>query len=230
MMYELLGRITFIFLIGLALLFLLSFVLSVVLIKKRRIILPRLLLFTVDHFYHQIKGLAHLFGLRESLVDNIGIELRNTLSANAFARIAPHDRILVVPQCIRHPKCQARLDSSQGIMCKDCGMCIIKNLKVEAARLGYQFYAVPGGRFVERIVKKVQPKAALGVACYKDLNNAMHDLSRAKFIVQGVPLVRDGCVGTEVNLRELLDRMKLGIEDTLKVPSPCELEASKKTA
>jgi hypothetical protein len=221
MFYDLLGRVTFIFIIVSSFLFLLSLLLGAILIKKRRILLPRLLLFTVDNFYHQYKKITHVFGIRETVVDQIGIELRNTLSAKAFASVNPNDRILVVPQCVRHPKCPARLDSSRGILCKECGLCIIKELKSEAETLGYRFFAVPGGRFVERIVKRVKPKAALGVACYKDLNNAMHDLSRARFIVQGVPLVRDGCVGTEVNLRELLERMRLGIEETVKLPSPC---------
>ncbi len=227
MFYELLGRITFILIIAFTVLFILSLILGVILVTKKRILLPRLLLFTVDNFYPQFKKLAEIFGIRDTVIDQIGIELRNKLSANSFAVIKPQDRILVVPQCIRHPKCPARLDSSKGILCKECGLCIIKDLKGEAENLGYRFYAVPGGRFVERIVKTVQPKAALGVACYKDLNMAMHELSRHRFIVQGVPLVRDGCVGTEVNLRELLERMRMGIEDAIKMPSPCETTASK---
>lgn len=222
MFYEILGRITFIFLIGLTLLFFLSLVLGAILIKKKRIVLPKFLLFTIDNFYMQYKKLAKTFGVSESLVDYIGIELRNTLSINAFAKVKPQERILVVPQCLRHPKCPARLDSSRGILCKECGLCIIKELKGEAERLGYRFYAVPGGRFVERIVRTVKPKAALGVACYKDLNSAMHELSRSRFVVQGVPLVRDGCVGTEVNLRDLLERMKLGIEDAITISSSCD--------
>jgi hypothetical protein len=230
MFYEFLGRITFLILIGLFFVFLLSIVLGVILVKRKKILLPKFLLFTVDNFYPQSKKLATVFGIRETVVDHIGIELRNTLSATAFASVNPRDRILVVPQCIRHPKCPARLDSSRGILCKECGMCIIKELKGEAERLGYRFFAVPGGRFVERIVRTVKPKAALGVACYKDLNNAMHDLSRGRFIVQGVPLVRDGCVGTEVNLRELLERMKLGIEESIKMPSPCNESFSKSTS
>lgn len=221
MFYEILGRITFLFLIAFLALFLLSFFLGVILIKKKRVVLPKILLFTIDNFYFQFKKLANIFGISESLVDYIGIELRNTLSTKAFARVSPKDRILVVPQCLRHPKCPARLDSARGILCKECGMCVIKDLKGEAERLGYGFYTVPGGRFVERIVMRVKPKAALGVACYKDLNTAMRELSRSRFIVQGVPLVRDGCVGTKVNLRELLECMKLGIEDSLKIPSPC---------
>lgn len=221
MFYELLGRITLLILISLSALLSLSIVLGSILVKKKRVVFPKLLLFTFDNFYFQFKKLAKTFGISESVVDQIGIELRNTLSARDFARVSADDRILVVPQCLRHPTCPARLDSSQGIICKGCGMCIIKDLKVEAERLGYRFFAVPGGRFVERIVKTVRPKAALGVACYKDLNMAMHELSRGRFIVQGVPLVRDGCVGTEVNFRELLERMKLGIEETIKMPAPC---------
>jgi hypothetical protein len=222
MFYELLGRLTFIFLIGLFLLLLLSLLLGIILVKKKRIVFPKILLFTIDNFYFQLKKISKLLGLRDSIVDFIGIELRNTLSLKDFSLISPGDRILVVPQCLRHPKCPARLDSSRGILCKECGLCVIKELKGEAERLGYRFFTVPGGRFVERIVKTVKPKAALGVACYKDLNMAMHELGRSSFIVQGVPLVRDGCVGTEVNLRELLDRMKLGIEGSIKKGSPCD--------
>jgi hypothetical protein len=222
MFYEILGRITFIFLIAVIGLFLLSLLLGFLLIKRKRIVLPKILLFTVDNFYFQFKKIASMFGVSESLIDHIGIELRNTLSADAFASVSPEDRILVAPQCLRHPKCPARLDSSRGILCKECGMCVIKDLKGEAKRLGYKFYTVPGGRFVERIVRTVKPKAALGVACYKDLNMAMHALSRGSFVVQGVPLIRDGCVGTEVNLRELFERMKLGVEESIRIVPPCK--------
>ncbi|RMF91144.1 MAG: DUF116 domain-containing protein [Methanobacteriota archaeon] len=222
MFYELLGRITFLAVMALAALLLVSLILGILLVKKKRILLPKILLFTVDHFYFQLKKVASMFGVRESIVDQIGIELRNTLGAQSFAMVEPKDRILVVPQCLRHPKCPARLDSTEGILCKECGLCVVKDLKGEAERLGYRFYTVPGGRFVERIVKRVRPKAALGVACYKDLNMAMHELSRSRFAVQGVPLVRDGCVGTEVNLREVFERMRLGIEDAVASVSPCE--------
>ena len=222
MFYELLGRATFVLIVAAIIVFLISILLGIILVKKKKILLPRLLLFTVENFYHQYKKIARLFGIGENIIDHIGIELRNKLSLEAFATVKPEERILVLPQCVRHPKCPARLDSSQGIMCKDCGLCIIKDVKAEANRLGYKFYAVPGGRFVERIVKRVKPKAALGVACYKDLNSAMQGLSKSRFVVQGVPLVKDGCVATEVNLNELFRRMRLGIEDKLPAKSPCE--------
>jgi hypothetical protein len=212
MFYELLGKLTLAFLIASCFLFLTSLALGILLIKKHKLVLPNLLLFGIDTFYLYLKRFASKFGLGEKIIDLIGIEVRNSLSRDKFAEVKAEDRILVVPQCLRHEKCPARLDSTIGITCKECGMCMIKDLKTEAEKLGYRFYIVPGGRFVERIVKAVRPKAALGVACAKDLNMSMHDLSKIKCLVQGVPLIKDGCVHTEVDIKELVRVMRLGIE------------------
>jgi len=215
MLYEIVGKLS----IAIGLIFLslilVSLLLGVVLIKKNRFILPKLLLFMMENFHVQVEKVAKAFGLGEEIVDKVCIEVRNHLSIESFTKVQARDRILVVPQCMRHIKCPARLDSNIGIACKGCGMCIIKDIKAEVERLGYGFYVVPGGRFVERIVRAVRPKAALGVACCKDLNAAMHEISKTKCVVLGVPLIHEGCVQTKVNLIELFKRMKLGIEDSI---------------
>ena len=217
--YEIVGRLA-VFSLGILLtLLLVSLILGWLLIKKRKLVLPRLLLFTMDSFYLQFKKIARAFGLSDKLVDAIGIEVRNRLNSEKFARIPPSERILVVPQCIRHIRCPARLDAKTGISCKDCGMCIIKDLKAEAERLGYRFFIVPGGSFVKRIIKATRPRAALGVACHSDLNMGMHEISRKSCAVMGVPLLRDGCVETQVNLEEILRTMRLGVEKVAKEAS-----------
>lgn len=213
MVYEIIGKISIVVMVSIFMLLLVSLFLGMLVVKKKKLILPRLLLFTVDTFYFQLKKLAKKFGLGEKIVDIVGIEVRNNLGFKKFSKIKPKDRILIVPQCLRHAKCPARLDSMIGIACKECGLCILKDLKAEAEKLGYGFYIVPGGRFVQRIVKAVRPKAALGVACTKDLNIAMHELANTKTIVQGVPLMKDGCVQTQVNVDELLNRLRAGIAE-----------------
>ncbi len=223
MLYETIGKAS----IAIAAVFLgllvLSFILGVVLVKKKKLILPRVLLFTLDTFYLQVKKLAKVFGLNERIIDQIGIEIRNHLNFESFSKVPAKERILVVPQCLRHIKCPARLDSKVGITCKQCGMCIINELKSEAERLGYGFYVVPGGRFVERIVRTVKPRGALGVACTKDLNTAMLGIWRSGVAVQGVPLAYDGCIETKVDLQELFRRMRAGIEDAAqRIEKGCE--------
>jgi hypothetical protein len=211
MFYDLVGKISVGIILSCFFLIVLSLSLGIILIKKNKLFLPRILLFTLDTFYLHSKRIARIFGLGDKIVDQIGVEVRNHLNQDKFSEVEPKDRILVVPQCLRHSKCPARLDSSIGITCKGCGKCVINDLKKEAENLGYRFYVVPGGRFVERIVKAVKPEAAIGVACFKDLNIAMHEISKAKCIVQGVPLIKEGCVETQIDLNRLIGVMRLGI-------------------
>jgi hypothetical protein len=231
MFYEIIGKISIaVGIIALGLI-ITTLILGTILVKKNRLFFPRVLLFTVDTFYLQLKRVAQFFGMSSSIVDQIGIEVRNNLNLNRFSNIKSKDRILVVPQCLRSMKCPARLDSSVGVTCKGCGKCSIKDLKEEADRLGYGFYIVPGGSFVERIVKAIRPSAALGVACYKDLNIGMHELSRANCLVMGVPLIKDGCVETNVNTKDLLNMMRLGIEKGIEdVQKGCSPELGFKDA
>ncbi len=221
MFYEVVGKVSIFLVASLLALLFFSLVLGVILVKKQRFVLPKVLLFTVDTFYLQIKELTKKFGLGERIIDQIGIELRNHLYFNEFSSIAPADKIVVVPQCLRDLKCPARLDPASGIKCRECGKCVINDLKEDAKSLGYTMYVVPGGRFVERIVKRVQPKAALGVACTKDLNMAMHQISKSGIVVQGVPLIHDGCMNTKVDVKELIYRMKLGIEGVVESTRQC---------
>jgi hypothetical protein len=231
MFYEVVGKISIAAIIMAFGLIFTTLILGTVLVKKNRLFFPRVLLFTVDTFYLQLKGVAHFFGMSPSIVDQIGIEVRNNLNLNRFSSIKSKDRILVVPQCLRSIKCPARLDSSVGVTCKGCGMCMIKEVKEEADRLGYGFYIVPGGSFVERIVKAIRPQAALGVACFKDLNIGMHELSRANCLVMGVPLIKDGCVETSVSAKDLINVMRLGIEQGIEdVQKGCSPEPGLKDA
>lgn len=226
--YSIIGKVAVAGAAAFLALLLVSLLLGVVMVKKRRLFLPRILLFTVDSFYMQLKRLANFFGLNEKIVDLIGIEVRNSLNERDFAKVSPEDRILVMPQCVRHPKCPARLDSSTGIDCRSCGLCMVNDLKSEAERLGYRFYLVPGGSFVKRIVKAIRPKAAIGVACHRDLNMGMHEISRAECVVMGVPLLKDGCVSTEVDVKEVYRKVRLGIENfkERKIESSCSSDTS----
>jgi len=221
MFYEVVGKVSVLLVLGVLGLFLFSTILGIILIKKQKLILPKVLLFTVDTFYLQLKKIVEKFGMGDTIIDHIGIEVRNHLFAQRFAAIPAESRIVVMPQCVRHLKCPARLDPASGIKCRDCGKCVVKDVNEVGERLGYKVFVVPGGRFVQRIVKKLHPQAALGVACHKDLNLAMHDIAKANIMVQGVPLIRDGCMNTAVDLKVLTKRMRLGLEEIREIPRAC---------
>jgi len=226
--YQIFGQIVFI--LGLLLLGLLSttLILGRLQIKEDRLIFPKLLLFTVDVFYGLFKKFSENVGVDGKIVDQIGVEVRNKVNEKLFKKINHDEKILVLPHCLRHSECQANLDTS-GIVCQNCNKCVIGVLKSKGEEMGYQVFIIPGSQFLKKIVENNKFKAILGVACYQDLNLCMMKVS--KFSVQGVPLLRDGCVNTKVDSRAVLEKMGaiLPNETPVIIDSSCTDTNRKKT-
>ena len=213
--YQIFGQIVFI--AGILILALLSvtLILGRILIKQEKLIFPRLLLFTIDVFYGLFKKFAGNVGVDEKIVDQIGVEVRNKVNEKSFNKIDDKDKVLILPHCLRSPKCEAKLDAT-GLHCTDCNRCVIGVLKDKAEDRGYNVFIIPGSTFLKKIAKENKFKAVLGVACYQDLNLAMTKLS--KFHCQGVPLLKDGCVCTKVDTRAVLDKMGIELPQSTKIP------------
>ena len=81
-------------------------------------------------------------------------------------------------------------------------------------RLGYKGVCIaPGGSLALRFVQEMRPRAVVAVACAKELQqgeDAVVDLGLTRSRVAVVPLSRDGCVDTEVNLDEALALLRAG--------------------
>ena len=192
-------------------------------VKKEKLILPQFVLFILDSLYLPLKKFAPHLGLKEDIIDQMGIQIRNKIHSEKFKKIPPNERILVFPQCLRHPDCPARL-KSLGVICIHCGKCFIAKVKIEAEKLGYKVFIVPGSSFVKRIIKEFKPKGALGIACCQELNLAMLKTAEQKCVVQGVSLLKDGCINTQVDVAELINKLKLGIEELGQIKKPpCEI-------
>ncbi|MDP1553624.1 MAG: DUF116 domain-containing protein [Methanobacteriaceae archaeon] len=207
--YQIFGQMVVIAGILLVFLLFMTLVLGKILIHQDRLIFPKVLLFTIDLFYGLFKKFSESIGLDEQIVDHIGVEVRNKVNEKKFKSISDDEKLLILPHCLRNPKCEATLEPS-GMVCTGCNKCVIGVLKEKAEIKGYKVFIIPGSTFLKKIIEQNNFKAVLGVACYQDLNLSMMKLS--KFAPQGVPLSRDGCVKTKVDPKAVLDKMGL-IED-----------------
>ncbi len=133
-----------------------------------------------------------------------------------LAGIPPAERVLLLPHCLRPSQTCPGRPSRDGFQCpEDCGeRCGIRSLRTEALRLGYKGVCVaPGGALALRFVREVRPRAVVAIACAKELREgeeALADLGPAPPFVAVVPLSRDGCVDTEVNLDAALALLRAG--------------------
>lgn len=152
----------------------------------------------------------------EELTDQIYVEIKNKAYKEDFSKVPVEKRAVFIPQCLRNVReCPAEF-GEYGWKCVKCGRCPIGEIIEHGERLGYrQFYVVPGGSLVKKILKVKVPKgeikAAVGIACWPELAEAAEKLSILKIPIQGVPLLRAGCINTLVDVERVKEVLELGL-------------------
>lgn len=205
--YELLGKIFIIAVITLGLLILIAALAIVFSTKRGPIFMSRVLLALTTTFYGPLKYLFNKLRLDTRMVDQFIIALHNARSEEKFKKIDPHDKIVFLPQCLRSVDCPAKITAAEGIVCQQCGQCIIGHLKGRLEPMGYRVFVVPGGTFIERIIKTHKPKGIFGVACNANLSDLAMTLGSTGIVMQGEPLLRDGCINTICDADRVLSRL-----------------------
>ena len=156
-----------------------------------------------------IKALFWVARADDSMVDDVGVRLRNYINTKKFLETPCERRIIFMPQCLRSVQCPAKL-TPDGIMCIDCGRCGIGEAKKYAESMGYKFYVVPGSSFIKRIIKKYRPAAIVGVGCSMEIKEGL-DLCHSHGIpARGVPLSTSGCVATTIDWQSFFDAISEG--------------------
>jgi uncharacterized protein len=221
--YQIFGQIVFILAIVLLTLLSVTLILGKLLLKEDKLVFPRLLLFTVDMFYGIFKKFSENVGVDGKIVDQIGVEVRNKVNEKVYKHTKPQDKIVVLPHCLRSTECEANLETS-GLVCNNCNRCVIGVIKTKAEEKGFKVFIIPGSTFLKKILEKNDFKAVLGVACYQDLNLSMMKLS--KFSCQGVPLLKDGCINTKVDVKAVFEKLgEIQNQDPNPIGSSCSNES-----
>jgi len=111
-------------------------------------------------------------------------------------------KLLFLPACLRNSKICPNEQSEEGISCRNCkdtNSCAIGRLKDFADSLKYSTFVAPGGDLVEKIVEKTKPVVVIGVACRKELNQALDYLGKFDIVMDYVLLTKTGCIDTDVD-------------------------------
>lgn len=171
--------------------------------RGRRAPLKRFALVILELLYLPLRMLWAALPVRASL-DAWMVGLRNGANRRRFARAKRG--IVLAPACLRHLACAAP-SSRRGIQCAKCGLCKLHGMHEEAARIGWQVFILTGSAYVPRLVAEERPDAALLVACPHECNKVMMALGRLP--TYGVPLTRNGCVATDVDLEGVSAALRL---------------------
>jgi hypothetical protein len=175
--------------------------------KTGNILFPNQMILGIIFFEGPIKAVMRLFGVDDTVIDKISIDLQNRAMRKAFNKIPYDKRAIFIPQCLRSVDCPARL-SPEGIKCKDCGSCEITKARQAAEKLGYSFFIVPGSSFIFRMIKKYHPKAIIGVGCMAEVKEGLDLMHKNNVPAIGVVLDRSGCVETQMDWKKFYEVMQ----------------------
>ncbi len=134
-----------------------------------------------------------------------------------LSAIAPGERVLLLPHCLRRTDTCRNKYTRQGLECQECTPdCPVNRLRAAALRLGYKGVCIaPGGALALKFVREKKPRGIVAVACDKELESGIHgvrelgtEISPVPIVI--VPLLRDGCVDTEVDMELALEKISAG--------------------
>ena len=136
-----------------------------------------------------------------------------------LATVPAGRRILLLPHCLRHAdKCKAKYDK-HGLQCARCSPdCAVNRLRQAALDLDYKGVCVaPGGRLAVTYISETRPDAIVAVACQKELEEGIANVGGLddngyRPLIVVIPLSRDGCVDTEVEVGPALEIVSTGSE------------------
>ena len=165
------------------------------------------------------QAIAKKFGLNDRMVNYTHIEVRNKLNEFGFKRTPYEKRILFLPHCLRNSKkCKADY-IEEGLKCKRCGSCDIDRLLKIGEELGYsKSFITPGGSMVQKLIKKYNPEAIIGICCYHEANLGFDELRGTGIHAQVCLLMHDGCKDTKANIAEAKEKMELIDKKILEKP------------
>src|SRR5687767_3907600 len=145
--------------------------------------------------------------------DYVGVLLNNELWRESLASIPYERRLLLLPKCMRvEAKCPTPFDEF-GLLCKQCGLCTIQDLTIEAERLGYAVLVAEGSAVVMCIIQTGKIDAIVGVSCLSVLEQAFPYMEAAAIPGVAIPLLQDDCIDTTVDLDWVWEYIHLSSED-----------------
>ena len=177
---------------------------------KRSAAIPPL---SMDELREHTTAVLEAAGLDMRYADYTAVLVSNAAWRDTVAQVPYDRRLLLVPKCLRvEDKCPAPFDEF-GLLCKECGLCSLQDLTVEAERLGYAVLVAEGSAIVRKMIETGKIDVVIGVSCLNVLEKCFPHMDAAAIPSMAIPLLQDDCVNTTVDLDWVWDVIHLNAAD-----------------
>ncbi|MCU0915072.1 MAG: polyprenyl synthetase family protein [Planctomycetes bacterium] len=152
-------------------------------------------------------------GMDRRYFDFAAVLVNNEAWRETVAAIPYEKRLLLLPKCLRSAKeCPAQFDEI-GLLCEHCGRCVIDDLKTQAEQLGYAVLIAEGSPVVMSLIETGRIEGVVGASCLSVLEKVFPYMEAGAVPGMAIPLLRDGCAHTSVDLDWLWEAIYQTAED-----------------
>ncbi len=140
-----------------------------------------------------------IFGIPEDDIRHSFIEVNNYVVCSGSYALSPERILILAPHCLQNNTCTHKI-TTEVSNCRLCGKCSVGDLRQLSAQYGSPLIFATGGTLARAALKKLQPQAAVAVACERDLASGI--LDAYPLPVFGVLLERPNgpCFNTRVTI------------------------------
>jgi len=155
---------------------------------------------SVDELRTHTDAILQAVEMDRKYTDFAAVLANNEAWRETVAAIPYDRRLLLLPNCLRRAdECPAEFDDL-GLLCQQCGRCVIGELKGQAEQLGYAVLIAEGSPVVMSLIETGQVEGIVGVSCLSVLERVFPYMEAGAVPGLAIPLLRDGCADTCVDL------------------------------
>ncbi len=153
---------------------------------------------------------ARLFGSTPDRMAHSAVQVSNAVARATKRRVKRRGPVLVLlPRCLQRPECpEAVVDDIEN--CRRCGECPVAALLALRDEFdGVVMAVLTGGSVVPAVVRRLDPRAVIGVACERELIAGIYAVDDRPVFGVANQRPRGPCRGTEFKWADLRAAVEL---------------------
>lgn len=170
--------------------------------KKTSLNLMKINLKFVNLLFNPIISIASIIGIPKNDIRRVFVKLNNSYIYSNTYNFDIKDILILIPHCIQKNSCKLKV-TNKIENCSKCGLCNVSDLIKLKEKIGINIVIATGGTLARKMIIENKPKAAIAVACERDLTSGIQDMSHIPVLGIFNKRPNGPCVDTCIDIHEV---------------------------
>lgn len=170
--------------------------------KKVNSSLMKINLKIANLLFNPVIFIASSIGIPKNEMRKIYVKLNNSYIYSNKYNFNSKDIMILIPHCVQKNSCKLKV-TNKIENCAKCGLCNVSDLVKLKEKTGINIVIATGGTLARKIIMENKPKAAIAVACERDLTSGIQDMSHIPVLGVFNKRPNGPCIDTFIDIYEV---------------------------